>query len=90
MHNVIIHINEDAVQRLPKDQGAVNENVTAVKHLRSLTVDGTTTIVADSGPRNPWDRLRVKPPVARTIEWHRHPRAGDVDLHPRHGRFHLA
>jgi SAM-dependent methyltransferase len=71
LYNVINHIDEDAVQRLP-DPDAAAAFTKELDHLAALMEPGGVVIVADVGRTNVWPRLGLSSPFAPTIEWAKH------------------
>jgi 2-polyprenyl-3-methyl-5-hydroxy-6-metoxy-1,4-benzoquinol methylase len=71
LYNVINHIDEDAVQRLP-DPGAAAAFTKELDHLATLMAPGGVVVVADVGRTNVWPRLGLTSPFAPTIEWAKH------------------
>lgn len=72
LYNVINHLNEPAVERLHHDATAAVAYRSLLAHLRQLVVDGATVIVADCARNNFWNRLGLRAPLARNIEWEKH------------------
>ncbi len=72
LHNVINHLAEDAVQRLPGDSAARALFVDKFKLMRHAVTDRGIVLIADSGRTNFWNRLGLRSPLARTIEWNKH------------------
>ena len=72
LYNVINHLDEAAVVALPRDTTAVARYVGLLRHVRALMRAGGWAIVADAARGNFWDRLGLRSPLARTIEWRKH------------------
>ncbi len=72
LHNVINHLAEDAVQCLPGDAGARELYVSKFKLMRGSLTDRGILLIADSARSNFWNRLGLRSPLARTIEWDKH------------------
>jgi len=72
MHNVINHVDEEAVIVLHQDREAWRKYVTLLQDLRSRMRVGCWLIVADCARDNLWPRLGLTSPFVPTIEWHKH------------------
>lgn len=72
MFNVINHLDEAAVLDLHRDRRSFDRYVAILERSRELMKPGAWMIVADCGRHNLWRRLRVRSPVAPTIEWYKH------------------
>jgi cyclopropane fatty-acyl-phospholipid synthase-like methyltransferase len=72
MHNVINHLDEEAVMVLHQDRVAWRKYATQLKDLRSRMRAGGWLIVADCARANLWPRLGLTSPFVPSIEWHKH------------------
>lgn len=70
--NVINHLDEDAVQKLPGDLGAAAVFTDKFRMLRAALNPGGWLIVADAARSNLWGRLGIRCALAGEIEWHKH------------------
>jgi SAM-dependent methyltransferase len=71
-HNVINHLDEEAVVVLHEGGRARSRYQELVaKMYRLLKPDGTL-VLADCAPANLFPRLGLRNPIARSIEWHKH------------------
>lgn len=72
MHNVINHLDEEAVIVLHQDREAWRKYVTLLQDLRSRMRAGSWLIVADCARDNVWPRFGLTSPFVPSIEWHKH------------------
>jgi SAM-dependent methyltransferase len=72
MHNVINHLDEEAVQRLHFDSTAQKKYVKILTGLRKLITNNGQLIIADCGRYNFWNMIGLKSPFAPGIEWEKH------------------
>lgn len=75
MYNVINHLDENAVTRLPDDDEAAGRFLAIARRLRSLLNTGGWLILADCGRSNFWHSLGVPSPLSPTIDWEKHQEA---------------
>lgn len=71
-HNVINHLDEDAVRRLPGDSAASRRYSDVFAHIASLMAPGGVLIVADCARSNAWGKRGIATPLTRGIEWQKH------------------
>lgn len=72
MHNSINHLDEDACVILHKDRDAQDTYLEIFARLGEITKSGTTFIICDCSNDNLFGDLRLRNPMARSIEWHKH------------------
>jgi len=72
MHNVINHLDEEAVVVLHQSRQARKKYVTHLQDLRSRMRAGSWVIVADCARDNLWARLGLTSPFVPSIEWNKH------------------
>ena len=68
----INHMDESAVQRLHLDPSAVMTYLDKLAHLHTLLNPRAEVIVVDCGRFNLWNRIGIKNPLIRTIEFQKH------------------
>jgi SAM-dependent methyltransferase len=68
----INHLNEDACIRLTSDDRARQEYVSLFNRLYGMCTPGATLVMADCSPKNVFQLLGLRNPVAPTVEWHKH------------------
>lgn len=72
MYDVINHLDEEAVITLHRDQFAIDRYTAIFSNLRRHVRPGGWLIIADCARSNFWNRLGLRSPFARSIEWHKH------------------
>ena len=72
LHDSVNHLDEAACMRLRDDPTAREIYRVLFEKLARLNRPNGTLVVADCSNENLFARLRVKNPVAPTIEWHKH------------------
>ncbi|MCD6364594.1 MAG: hypothetical protein J7M14_01835 [Planctomycetes bacterium] len=71
-HNSINHLDEEACQRLRHSKEARSVYRSLLLRLGEMIRPGGKLIISDCSRRNFFGLLRLRNPVARTIEWHKH------------------
>ncbi len=71
-HNVINHLDEEAVQVLHQSDPARRAYAALLRKMYGLLRPGGVAVIADCARDNFFGRLGVRNPIAPTIEWHKH------------------
>lgn len=72
LHNVINHLDEQAVVDLDVNPSSYSVFLGIVKKIRAVTAQGGVLILADAARSNLWGDLGARSPFAKTIEWTKH------------------
>ena len=72
LHNSINHLDEEACVNLRHSDDARKRYQMLFAKLRDLCAPGGKVIIADCSKHNFWHSLRLRNPLAPTIEWHKH------------------
>ncbi len=72
VHNAINHLDEQAVVVLHRDEGARASYRALLRKFYQLLKPGGVLVIADCARANLFGWLRMRNPVARMIEWHKH------------------
>ncbi|MDN5855946.1 MAG: class I SAM-dependent methyltransferase, partial [Actinomycetia bacterium] len=71
-YNVVNHLDEDAVQRLPGDPEAEKRYRAIFSHIARLMKPGGTLVIGDCARSNAWGDRGKSSPFASMIEWDKH------------------
>lgn len=74
LHNSINHLDEEACINLQLSDDAKKRYKVIFEKLGELAAPRARLIIADCSRYNFWHQLRLRNPVASTIEWHKHQR----------------
>lgn len=74
LHNSINHLDEEACINLQHSDDAKKRYQAIFEKLGELAAPSARLIIADCSRYNFWHQIRLRNPVAPTIEWHKHQR----------------
>ena len=72
MHNSINHLDEDACEKLHHDRKAQEIYLELFQQIYNMASPGARLIVCDCSRYNAWALLKLRNPVAPSIEWEKH------------------
>jgi cyclopropane fatty-acyl-phospholipid synthase-like methyltransferase len=72
MHGSINHIDEEACINLLRDLRAKTQYENYFRKIYQMAAAGAVLIIVDCSSKNLFSRLKLKNPIAPTIEWHKH------------------
>jgi SAM-dependent methyltransferase len=72
LHNSVNHLDEPACVNLQKDEAAGNVYRSIFSKIYDVCRDGAKLIVCDCSRHNFFAHLKMKNPLAPSIEWHKH------------------
>lgn len=76
LHNSVNHLDENACMRLGWDEDARRTYAALFARIAALARPGATLFVCDCSPRNFFAALRLRNPIALTLDWRKHQKPG--------------